>query len=185
MILGLIVFFLYLYFYIGANQIIEVLSHVNSTQYAIFYSLALLAMLTSVFFWSAGWNTILRRLSVKISYRHAYLYYWVGYFADLVLPCGTVCGEVTRLYLVQKETKENYGELASAAVTNRIVAYTIVTIGLYSGAAIILLKPGVPGIITNIFITFLVGVTGYYAVLLYLALEKTAAKNLTYFTLKF
>ncbi len=184
MVAGLVALAIYLYFYIGVDQIELVLSKINSTQYVVFYSLAILAVLGSVFFWSLAWNTILRRLSINISYRRAYLYYWVSYFADLVVPCATVCGELTRLYLVQKETQENYGSLASAAVTNRIVAYTIVTIGLYGGAALIFFKPGTPGFITNIFITFLVGVTIYMGVLLYLALSKSAARNLTRFYLK-
>lgn len=184
MIAGLIVFLFYLYFYIGIGQIEFVLKNVNSTQYAFYYSLALLAVLASVFLWSVAWNSILRALSVHVSYRRAYLYYWVSYFTDLVVPCATVCGEVTRLYLVQKETQENYGALASAAVTNRIVAYTIVTIGLYGGAVLIFLRPTVSPVIGNVFIFFLVGVTIYMGVLLYLAFFKQAAKNITGLYLK-
>ena len=85
---------------------------------------------------------------------------------------------------MQKETQENYGALASAAVTNRIVAYTIVTIGLYTGGFLLFLKPGTPSIIANVFITFLVGVTIYMGVLLYLALSKQAANNFTRLYLK-
>ena len=179
MILGLTVFAIYLYFFIGIPQIMVVLSGINSSRYVFFYSLALIAVLSSVFFWSAAWNSVLKSLSVNVSNQRAYLYYWVGYFTDLVVPCATVCGEVTRLYLVQKETQENYGALAAAAVTNRVVAYTIVTIGLYVGAALILFKPGVPPILSNIFMIFLIGVTIYYATLLYLAVDKRAARNLT------
>jgi uncharacterized protein (TIRG00374 family) len=156
MILGLIVLLVYLYFYIGISQIELVLKNVNSTQYAFYYSLALLAVLASVFFWSVAWNNILRGLSIKVSFRRAYLYYWVSYFTDLGVPCATLCGELTRLYLVQKETHENYGALASAAITNRIVAYTVVTVGLYGGALLIFLKPSVSPAITNVFILFLV-----------------------------
>ena len=132
MIAGLIVLIVYLYFFIGIHQILFVLKNINSLQYAFFYSLSLIGVLGAVFFWSAAWNSILKSLSINISYRRAYLYYWVSYFTDLVIPCATICGELTRLYLVQKETKENYGALGAVAVTNRIVAYTVVTVGLYS-----------------------------------------------------
>ncbi len=54
MIAGLIVFLIYLYFYIGIDQIEFVLRNVNSTQYAFYYSLALSAVLASVFFWSVA-----------------------------------------------------------------------------------------------------------------------------------
>jgi uncharacterized protein (TIRG00374 family) len=177
MIIGLVVFLVYLYFYIGIPKILKVLSSVNTSQYAVFYSLALGAVLASVFFWSAAWNNILKSLSVNITYRRAYLYYWVGYFVDLVIPCATVCGEVTRLYLVKKQTRKKYGVLAACAITNRIVAYTIVTIGLYSGAILIFLKPSISPIISNVFLVFLTGVTIYLAVLLYLAFAKHAARD--------
>jgi uncharacterized protein (TIRG00374 family) len=177
MIVGLIVFIVYLYFYIGIPRIIQVLSGINTTQYAFYYSLALIAVLASVFFWSVAWNNILRSLSIKISYWHAYLYYWVGYFSDLVLPCATVCGELTRFVLVQRETKKDYGILAASAIANRIVAYTVVTIGLFGGATIIFLKPGISPIIFNVFILFLVGISIYMVFLLYLAFVKRAAKN--------
>jgi uncharacterized protein (TIRG00374 family) len=178
MVGGLVAFIVYLYFYIGIPKILEVLKGINSTQYAFYYTLALLAVIASVFCWAAAWNSILRSLSIKISYRRAYLYYWVGYFSDLVLPCATICGELTRLYLVQKETGESYGILAASAITNRLVAYTIVAFGLYSGAILIFLRPDIPPIISNVFILFLVGVTIYLAVLLYLAFVKHAAKNI-------
>jgi uncharacterized protein (TIRG00374 family) len=178
MIAGLVVFIIYLYFYIGIPKILEVIRGINSTQYAFYYTLALLAVLASVFCWACAWNSILRSLNVKISYRRAYLYYWVGYFSDLVLPCVTICGEITRLYLVQKETGESYGVLAASAITNRLVAYTIVAVGLYSGAILVFLKPGISPVISNIFILFLIGVTIYLAVLIYLAFVKQAAKNI-------
>jgi uncharacterized protein (TIRG00374 family) len=179
MIIGLVVFVAYLYFFVGSNEIVKVLSHINSVQYIFFYSLTLLSVLGSVFFWSAAWNTILRTLKVHISYRRAYIYYWVGYFVDLVVPCATICGEVTRLYLVQRETKENTGSLAAAAITNRIVAYFVIAVGLYAGAALIFLKPAVSSVITSVFIFFVVGVTVYLGILLYLAFFKQAARNFT------
>jgi uncharacterized protein (TIRG00374 family) len=172
MVVGLIVFLVYLYFFIGLPKIMFVISNLNSGQYALFYSLALACVLVSVFFWSAAWNSILKSLKIYISYRKAYLYYWVGYFTDLVIPCATVCGELTRLYLVQKETQKQYGAIASSAVTNRIVAYIIVTSGLYVGASFIFLTLDAPDIIIDLFVAFLIGTTAYLAALLLLALVK-------------
>ena len=71
MIIGIVVFIVYLYFFIGIDKLLAVLANVNSGQYVVFYSLALFAVLASVFFWSAAWNTILRTLSVNVSYRRA------------------------------------------------------------------------------------------------------------------
>ncbi len=179
MIVGLVVFVVYLYFFIGKDEIFNVIESINLTQYAIYYSLAILAVLFSVFCWSAAWKNILKKLSVNVSYRQAYFYYWVGNFADLTIPCGTVCGEVTRLYLVQKQTKNDYGLLATSAVTNRIVAYTIVTAGLCIGSGLVLTRTGVPPIISNLFTLMLVGVVAYLAVLLFLAFYSPSADIFT------
>jgi len=176
MVAGLAVFIFYLYFFIGSSQIILVLSNINPARYAIYYTLAILAVLASVFCWSAAWNNILKQLSINISYRKAYFYYWVGNFADLVVPCATVCGELTRLYLVQKETSENYGAIAASSVTNRIVAYSVVTTGLVAGSVLVLLKTDVPTVILNLFIVLVLGAAAYLAVLLFLAFYKGAAK---------
>jgi glycosyltransferase 2 family protein len=179
MVAGLIAFIVYLYFFIGISKIQQVIDNINSTQYAIYYTLALGAVLASVLFWSLAWNSILKALSINIPLRKTYLYYWVGYFSDLVLPCATICGEITRLYLVQKETGKSYGSLAASAITNRLVAYIIVALGLYIGAIFVFLKPGITPVISNVFIAFLIGVTIYLAALLYLAFFKQSAKNIS------
>jgi len=175
MVIGVAVFVIYLYFFIGSSQILLVLRNINLKQYALFYSLAILSVLASVFCWSAAWNNILKQLSINISYRRSYLYYWVGNFADLIVPCATVCGEVTRLYLVQKETGENYGAIGASAVTNRIIAYSVVTTGLAVGSVFVFLKANVPPFIGNLFILLLLGSISYLAVLLSLAFFRSAA----------
>ena len=101
-------------------------------------------MLLVTFFWVLAWRTILKTMSVKISLKNAYMYYWAGYFVDLVVPCQAVCGELTRLYLVQKETKDNYGVVGAAGITNRIVAYSVVTMGLTVGLFFVLTSRNVP-----------------------------------------
>jgi uncharacterized protein (TIRG00374 family) len=184
MLIGLFVFALYLYFFAGFNNILVVLKGVDPMQYIFFYSLAIASILLGIFFWAASWRTVLRTLSVKISMKNAFLYYWVGYFVDLVVPCETVCGEVTRLYLVHKETYENYGSIAAGGITNRIVAYIIVVTGLYTSAILLFIRPNIPPLITSFFVFILVGASLYLGVLLYLAFSKEAAGKLASVGLK-
>jgi uncharacterized protein (TIRG00374 family) len=183
MFIGLSLFALYLYFFAGFKQILTVLEGVNVEQYALFYSLAIGAVLIGNFFWSASWRTVLSTLSVKVSMKNAFIYYWTGYFVDLVVPCETVCGEVTRLYLVHKETNENYGSIAAGGVTNRIVAYIIVVAGLYT-SAILLYTRSVPTVISSVFIFIIIGASIYLAILLYLAFSSQAAEKIASLGLK-
>ncbi len=183
MIIGVLIFVLYLDF-VGFKQILAVLERVNWVDYLFFYSIAICSVVFGVFFWSASWKIVLNTLSVDIGLKKAFLYYWVGYFVDLVVPCQTVCGEVTRLYLVHKETKGNYGAIAASGVTNRIIAYIIVVAGLYSSAVLLFLKSNIPPLISSFLYFILVGASLYLAILLYLAFSKRAAERLTLLGLK-
>ena len=182
--IGLTVFILYLYFFAGFNQILVVLNGINPEQYAFFFSLAIGAVLIGNFFWLASWRAVLSKLKVKISLKNAFLYYWAGYFVDLVVPCETVCGELTRLYLVHKETKDNYGVIAAGGITNRIIAYLIVVTGLFTSAALLFLKSNIPAIVLTVFIFVIIGATAYLAVLLYLAFSENAAGKIAGFRIE-
>jgi uncharacterized membrane protein YbhN (UPF0104 family) len=114
MVAGLIAFSLYLYFFVGFSELIFILGNLNSVDYLVFYSLAIVATLLSIFFVSASWHVLLNALSVRSKLKSLFLYTWVGYFVDLVVPCQAVCGEVTRIYLVHKENRENYGAIAAS-----------------------------------------------------------------------
>ncbi len=178
MIFGLIVFFLYLYFFVGLKQIFLVVQSFNLTRSAIFYSLAIGTMLLVTFFWVLAWRTILKTMSVKISLKNAYMYYWAGYFVDLVVPCQAVCGELTRLYLVQKETKDNYGVVGAAGITNRIVAYSVVTVGLTVGLFFVLTSRNVPDFAEDLMILAWLGALVFLCGMLYLALSENAAEKI-------
>ncbi len=178
MIVGLVVFLLYLYFFVGFNQISVVIEHVNLTQYALLYLLAIGAMLLMMFFWVISWKTLLSRLSIKVSLKNAFLYYWVGYFSDLVIPGQGVCGEVTRMYLVRKDVNADYGGIAACGVTNRIVAYTVVTSGLSVGLVYLLTTTALPAYALYILLIAWVGSVIHVGVLLYLALSDRAVKKI-------
>ena len=184
MFIGLVVFVIYLYFFVGFNKIVLVLQRVNPVQYIFFYSMAIASVVIGNFFWVASWRSALKTLSVKISMKNAFLYYWTGYFVDLAVPCETICGEVTRLYLVQKETKDSLGSIAAGGITNRIVSYIIVVTGLYTSAIILFLKSSIPTFIFSFLILILFGASVYLLILLYLAFSKQAASKVTSLVLR-
>ena len=178
MILGVVAFVLYLYFFIGFSNLASVVARVNVSDFILFYSLAIGAMLTVMFLWVVSWKAILGALSVKIGLKKAFPYYWVGDFVDLVIPCPGVCGEATRLYLVHKETKVSYGTVAAAGITNRIVSYTVVTIGLFIGFVYLISNPSVPMFATGFLFVAWLGALSWLLVLLSLALSERITKKL-------
>jgi uncharacterized protein (TIRG00374 family) len=184
MIIGLIVFAIYLYFSVGFNQILLVVRSFNLQSYLIFYLLSIGTMILVMLCWVSSWRTLLRALGVKISLKNGFLYYWTGYFVDLIVPCQSVCGEITRLYLVQKETQKNYGAPAAAGITNRIVAYSIVTIGLTTGLIYLLLRNNIPAFARILLILSCVGALAFVSVLYFLAFSDKGADRLASFILK-
>jgi uncharacterized protein (TIRG00374 family) len=179
MFVGLLIFVLYLYFFVGFGKIVLVLRGINPEQYALFYSLAIISIVVGNLFWAASWRSALRTLSVNITLKNAFIYFWSGYFVDLVVPCETICGEVTRLYLVHKDTNENVGAIAAGGITNRIVAYIIVVAGVYTSSVLLFLKSNIPSFILTFLILILVGASFYLAVLLYLAFSEQAASKIS------
>lgn len=178
MIIGLIVFAFYLYFFVGFDKIFLVVQNVNLENYLTFYSLALAVMVGVMVCWAISWGLLLRALGAKIGFRNAFLYYWAGYFIDLIVPCQQICGEITRLYLVRTETKHNYGVLGAAGLANRIISYSIVTVGLSAGLIYLLLRNRIPSFASTLLILSWIGAVVYLSVLLYLALKADAADKL-------
>jgi uncharacterized protein (TIRG00374 family) len=180
MIVGLIVFVAYMYFFVGFSQVLVILENVNPVEYAAFYSLAIVITVISVFFVAAAWRSLLNTLEIKTKLKSVFLYTWVGSFVDLVVPCQAICGEVTRIYLVHKENRENYGAIAASSITNRMITYVISSVGLFTGILLLLIRPNtVPVYILNLLIVALIGTTIYLIALFYLAVEEQAAAKLT------
>ncbi len=187
MILGLVVFFLYLYFFVGFNAILLVFERANLMEYGVFFSLAICALLLVMLFWVASWKTLLNSLSIKVSLKNAFLYYWVGYFADLVIPGQGVSGEATRMYLVRKDTKDDYGPIAASCITNRIVAYTVVTVGISVGLVYLVTTPTfakLPAYAPYLLLIAWIGSVIHVGLLLYLALSDGAVKKIANFIFK-
>jgi uncharacterized membrane protein YbhN (UPF0104 family) len=179
MIVGLSVFLVYLYFFVGFGSLLIVLESLNSVDYVFYYSLATAATVLSIFFVAWAWHDLLNSLSIKAKLRSIFLYTWIGYFVDLMVPCQAVCGEVTRIYLVHKENRESYGPIAAASLTNRIINYVISSVGLLSGIILILTRAGdFPALILDLLIIALAGTGIYLVALFYLAIEEQAACKL-------
>jgi hypothetical protein len=79
MVVGLIVFLLYLNFFVSFQELLYVLESLNSVDYAFYYSLAIAATVLGVFFVAAAWHDLLYSLSVKTRLKNE--------FSFCVIPC--------------------------------------------------------------------------------------------------
>ena len=176
MVAGLIAFILYLFFFVGVDELLYALVRVNTFDYFFFFSLAVVCMLFAFLFWTAAWRSVLRTLSVNLGVRRALAIFFVGYFLDLIIPSETIGSEVTRLYLVRKETNADLGAIAASAITNRVVEYSIVAVGLFGSVMVLLSSNMVPSLVSGFLSLLLIGVIIYLAILLFLVLNERAAQ---------
>ncbi len=176
--LGLVAFILYLSFAVGLGSLFDLISRLNFADYSLYYSIAIGALFLSVFFDSLIWHSLLKGLKVKMQLRKVVLYNWIGNFVEMVIPCETVCGEVTRIYLAKKETSGNVGATAAPVITSRILSTFVYTGGLFVGSLALVLSARMPVYLLGILVLVSVGTMGVIGLILYLALSEGAVERL-------
>jgi uncharacterized protein (TIRG00374 family) len=185
MIVGLSVFIIYLYFFAGFNKILDLMHKINPSEFILFFSLTAVSMLLSMFFLSMAWYELLKTLSINISPRKTFLYNWVGNFVDLVIPCETVCGEISRMYLVYEEVKEDFGKTVASVISLRIIT-TVTILGVLAfGSVSIILNPQTNFVIIDILVITLALSITQVVILLYVAMKAKASKRLSNILAKF
>lgn len=178
MLAGLVAFIVYLWFFVGISSLIDLIQKLDSGQYSLYYSIAIFALFMSVFFDSMIWHSLLRGLNMEMKLRKVVLYNWIGNFVEMVIPCETVCGEVTRVYLARKETNESVGLTAAPIITSRILSTFVYTGGLLVGSLILVVTQKMPLYLLGILLAVSAGTIGMIGAVLYLALKEGAAEKL-------
>lgn len=144
MTLGLVAFVLYLWLFVGFDGLFMLLSQINIYQYSLFIGLAVAALFAAVIFDSLIWDSLLKSLSVKVKLRKLVLYNWIGNFVELIIPAATVGGEVARIALAQKETKNDTGIAAATVLGSRIISTFVYSGGLLVAFVLLLFTNQLP-----------------------------------------
>lgn len=174
LILGLIAFILYFYFFINPAQVIDILSRTNLA----YYTGAFVAYFLYAFFSALVWHHLLNTLSVKISTLKALLFTWVGLFFEATVPQLGWSGEVSKTYLLTKDSSQDAGKIGASVVGQKIftIAITVVALGL--GLGLVLISYPLPPIAT-----FLIAIVLSLSILTlllvyYVSIKPTATKTL-------
>jgi len=178
MVLGLVAFILYLWFFVGFNGLFNLLSKLNVYQYSLFFSLAVIALFLAVIFDSLIWHSLLGSLSVKVKLRKIILYNWVGNFVELIVPSATVGGEVARILLAQKETKNDTGIAAATVIGSRIISTFVYSGGLLIAFSVLLLTHQLPIYLLTPIILVSIGTAGVIAVVFVVAFKESAVDKI-------
>jgi len=174
LILGLIAFVLYIYFFVNPSQIVNILSKTNLSIYACAFLAYLLYTLCS----SLVWQRLLNSLSVKTTKRKAFLFTWVGLFFEATVPQLGWSGEVSKTYLLAKESNAPAGKIGASVVGQKIVTMTLTIVALSTGLGLVLLKYSLPTVATLLIGLILALSILTLGVVYYVSFKPSATKSL-------
>ena len=115
-IIGLVVFVLYLYFFVGIPSFISTLEKLNLW----YYSLAFVLVVVSVFFHALVWRGLLSNLSYSIKIRTAFWFSWIGIFVDNIVP-GGLTGDLFKAYWLCKTEVHDTGKVVASVIAHKIL----------------------------------------------------------------
>ena len=184
MLLGLLLFILYLYFFVGFGDILEILREIDPLEYSMYYSLTIMAILLSIIFYAMTWHDILKTLSLKLSLRRAILYSWVGNFVDLVLPLETISGELTRLYLIQRDIKGDLGRAVASLVYHRIISISTTLFALAASSIYLIIAYRIQLGVIIFLLSVLACTTATIILILYLSFNRKSAERVAHVIIK-
>jgi uncharacterized protein (TIRG00374 family) len=174
LVLGLIAFVVYFYFLINPAKVAEILSKTNLTVYAG----AFVAYFLYVFFSSLVWRRLLKNVSVNIGTKKALLFSWVGLFFDATVPQVGWSGEISRAYLLSKDSSVDGGKIAASVVGQKLFTMTLSISALSIGLAAVLISYPLLPIVT--FFVALILALSIIALLVvyYVSIKPSATKTL-------
>jgi len=180
LILGLVAFILYIVFFINPTQVIGILSKIN----LVYFAGAFVAYSLFTLFSSLVWQRLLSCLSVKISKRKALLFTWVGLFFEATVPQLGWSGEVSKTYLLNKDSKVDTGKIVASVVGQKIFTMTTSVVALTLGLSLVLVNYSLP-LTTALLIAFILSLSILgLGIVYYVSIKPAATKTLLNWTIK-
>jgi len=173
--IGLFIFIVFLFaFGVNPLQVAETVKTANP----FYYSLAFAALLLSVVFYSLTWNRLLNLLSVKTSLLKAFQFIWIGDFVNQMIPAESVSGDITRIYLMSKESGENAGKVVASVMGHRILS-SVIAFGGFLISAVYFVLVYSPSLLVLEFIVIVIAASTFsLSLLIYLSTRKQSTERI-------
>jgi uncharacterized protein (TIRG00374 family) len=182
LLLGVLIFVAYLHFFVGIPEILAIIRHVD----VFYYGLAVAVLLLNMAINSLTWQYLLRPLSVKVSFRKNFLFTWIGFFVDLLVPAESISGDATKAYLMTKESAENGGKVLASVVSHRIMLMVTATVSLIvSFLWLYVLKIEVPVLVSGLVLLVIFGTAVSLFFIFLFSLKEKLAQRLIDVSLRF
>ncbi len=96
----------------------------------------------------------------------------------MAVPSATIGGEITRIYLANKDSKANMGVAAASVITSRILSTIVYTSGLLFGSIILVTTQKMPLYLMEMLLLLSAVTAGIIGAILYVTLKEGATKKL-------
>jgi glycosyltransferase 2 family protein len=164
-LLGLVGFFIYIYFY--KVDILGILKTAQTLD-PLIYAVAIVFGLLEVFFFTVSWKVLTNYLQMKMGVVRAYLYVWYGIYIDTIVPAQSISGEVTRTYLCTRDKCGPFGKVVASLFTHRLLGMALNVVALIAGIVLLTFGGKVYPLVFNALIfvaAVIVGIIGLMFVL--------------------
>ncbi len=142
-VIGILAFLIYLYLFdVDVVKIIETARYIDLS----IYFVSILFVFVDTFFYALSWQSLLSFLSVKLPIVNACLYVWYGTFIDVIVPAGSISGEVSKLYLVTRQLPGTGGKVIATLVTQRLISIGTIIVSLIIGVIVVSAERQVVGL---------------------------------------
>jgi len=168
LLIGLLILILYLHFFVGIENLIQLLQSVN----LLYYSLALAIVIVGMVFYSLTWQQFLNLLSIKISFSKTFLFVWVATFVDILIPAESISSEISKAYLISKSAGQDTGKAVASIVSHRILSMAITVTALIISSALLIIKYELSTFILIFIIIVMIGTVTSIVLLSYLSFKE-------------
>jgi len=154
LLIGLLILIGYLYFFVDIPEMLTAIQRVN----LFYYLLAVVVILLNMLAYSLTWHYFLRPLSINVAFKKTFLITWVGIFIEFFVPSESIGEDVSKTYLMTKESGENTGKVAASVLGHRILsmAITISTLTICS-LSLFTMQYKLHALISNLILLIVIG----------------------------
>jgi uncharacterized protein (TIRG00374 family) len=168
-LLGLASFFLYIYaLQVDIRAILETAMSAN----AVIYALAIGCGFLEIFFFAVSWQSLTKRLDIKMSVKKAYLYVWYSLYVDILVPAESVSGEVVRTYLLTRDKCGSFGKIVASLFTHRLLGMAMNAAVLVLGIVLLYFEVQLAPEVFNIIVFMAVAISAATIGAAYLSFKK-------------
>lgn len=180
LILGLIAFILYIYEFVDIPQLIAIFYKIKPE----FYFAAFAAYVMYTYFSALVWKRLLNNLVVPITRRKAFLFTWVGLFFDATVPQLGWSAEVSKTYMLTKDSNNDVSKVTASVVGQKLFTNTITIVALSLGLGLVLLNYIVDPLTTLLIALVLVLSILTLGIIYWVSIKQSATTTLLNFAVK-